>query len=54
MSRVILALLVLAFCLILLLFIWIIFLTLAVLLFSERRKKGIRPLPETKGDEAGG
>jgi len=50
MSRAIIALLVLMFCFLFLLLIWIIFLTVALLLFTKKGKKGTSLRPETKGD----
>jgi len=48
MSKVVIALLVLAFCFISLLLIWIIFLSLALLLFSKKGKNGTGLPFETK------
>jgi len=50
MSKVIIALLILIFSFISLLLIWIIFLTLALLLFSKKGKKETTLRPEIKGD----
>jgi hypothetical protein len=50
MSKVIIALLILIFSFVLLLLIWIIFLTFALLLFSKKGKKRTALRPEIKGD----
>ena len=50
MPKVIIALLILMFSFIFLLFLWIIVLTVSLLVFTKKGKKGTGLHPETKGD----
>ena len=54
MSKVIIALLILLFFVVFLLIFWIIILTLALLIFARKGKKGEALHPEIKGSGTGG